>query len=263
MRRTTSLPALAVATVAGALATGCGGSSSGAGPPPASPPATVTTTATPTPTASSPPPGGGSDVGAAVSSAGTTLTPPGAPTTKRVGSSSDDDCYGLLDHHFNEDLCTQFHSKLGTAVVLIENQGHQERDLVYRLKGSHAELALRRIRHVSMGTQGNFPENSTDVMISDLADDNTPKAILLVPTSGSDTSEAYDDLDVVEASGTVVIHQNLHGGVARKAFGGGLETYTPAGAGKARHRIIRYRDSAWHIVLDNRVSSSHVPDDTF
>lgn len=246
------------AAAAVAVLAACGGSSSSGQP---SPQGTTTVTAGASPSPTSGATSSNTNAGEpAVNGAGTTLTPPRAPTTKAVSHSEDDNCYGLLDAHFRFGWCERYHSKLGTAVALVEYQNSQERDLVYKVQGATADLALRRVRTANSDAQDDNPAIS-NLEISDLVNDNTPKAIFEVP-AGSGDNEAYDNLDVVEASGVVVLHLDLHGGVARKAFGGGLETYTPAAAGRATQRIYRYTAGAWRLASHRSINSDRIPDNT-
>jgi hypothetical protein len=69
-------------------------------------------------------------------------------------------------------------------------------------------------------------------------------------------------VEVVEASGKVVLHRDLTFGVARHATGGGVETWsrndgtTPL---TYRHEVIRYLDSAWRMKQSEDVDATAVP----
>lgn len=263
----------------GGLAACGGGSGNGArGPAP-----TTTMTSTVTPTASAPAPAGtatptttampasatptGAPIGTVVTGASSALVPPDAPTTKPVPAEQGQGCYGLQDAGFNYQDCTRFASPLGTAIAFAEVSGTMERDLVYTVTGSTARLALRATRTLPPSNNGgnesrNYSPDTTRVQASDLADDNTPKAVFYTPVDSSQTPTAYQSLDVVEADGKVVLHRNLHGGVARKAFGGGLETWTPVGGTRAEHAVFQYRGGAWRLTASGVVNSDTIPEGT-
>ena len=62
---------------------------------------------------------------------------------------------------------------------------------------------------------------------------------------------------LLEASGRVVLHRDLDGGVARQALGGGLEIWVPSTAG-ATHAIIRWRAGAWQVTTAQTVTADAV-----
>lgn len=224
--------------------------------------ATPTTTATPASTAPT-----GAPIGTVVTGASSALVPPAAPTSKTPTSEQGAACYGLLDAGFGDQNCLRFSSKAGTAVALVEVAGTMERDLVYTVTGSTARLALRATRTLPPSANGenasrNYSPDSTRLQASDLANDNTPKAVFYTPVDSSQSPTAYQSLDVVEADGKVVLHRNLHGGVARKAFGGGLETWTPDGATRAEHAVFQYRGGAWRLTASGVVNSDTIPEGT-
>jgi len=250
------------------VATACGGSGGSTGralPPPATPAASpagsassptpaatsaaVTSTTPPTtpPTAAATTPASSAATtgsaapasaqpGLVLTGAGSALTPPGAKTVKMLGDAT----YAcndrsLTDAGFTSGQCISTSSKVGNALVLTETMGSQERTLAYTLRGRQATLALREVRTVTPATGNGSPSGSTSVSVSDLAGDGQSKLVVLTP-QGSDTTQVAA-VDVVEASGTVVLHRDLKGGTARKApVGGGLETFTPAAGGKCRTR---------------------------
>jgi hypothetical protein len=259
---------LVVAVVFGALLSGCG-SSTHAAPKPATVTATVSstraTTVPPTVASTAPSVPASASAGLVVTGAGSTLTPPGAPTTKAISASQSPNCYALADAGFNDQGCVKITSLLGTAVAIVEVQGSNERDLVYTVAAATAHLALRstRVLPTSPNASGNYNPAATEVSSSDLANDNTTKAVFYAPiSSSSGTNSAFTSVDVVEGDGKVVLHRNLAGGVARKAFGGGLETWTPAAASQATHDTFQYRQGAWRLTASAAVSSDAIPDST-
>lgn len=229
-------------------------------------PATGGPTAPPPPPAASP---SGAPIGLVVTGAGSTLTRPDAPTTKPYDPNSAQ-CSGLLDPGFALARCATATSKAGTAVGLVEASGADERDLVWSVRGGTASLVLRRTRQLPFAGQGcagsYCNQASTSVVSSDLAGDAAPKLVMTVPAvsgTGMDIeANGLTDLDVVVASGQVVLHRNMKGGYARKAFGGGLETYTPAPGGRAEHDVFQYRGGAWRLTSTEIVSSDKIPRDS-
>lgn len=284
--RTGLLTTLCVAALG--VATACGGSGGSTGralPPPATP------AASPAGSASSPTPAATSATSAAPSvpattaatapassaattssaapasaqpglvltGAGSALTPPGAKTVKMLGDAT----YAcndrsLTDAGFTSGQCISTSSKVGNAVVLTETMGSQERTLAYTLRGRQATLALREVRTVTPATGNGSPSGSTSVSVSDLAGDGQSKLVVLTP-QGSDTTQVAA-VDVVEASGTVVLHRELKGGTARKApVGGGLETFTPAAGGKVQDTVIRFTDGQWRLASSRTIDTTEVP----
>ncbi len=156
-------------------------------------------------------------------------------------------------------------SPLGSAVAFVEVRSGSERDLMYTISGATAHLALRAVRALPANPDrsDDYSPSATEVLGSDLANDNTSKAIFYTPVASSSISTtAFVTVDVVEASGTVVLHRNLAGGVARKAFGGGLETWTPEPGGRAIHDIIQFRQGAWRLAVSAPVGSDTIPVNT-
>jgi len=204
-------------------------------------------------------------VGLAVTGAGSALTAPGVPTTKTLTGTQYPNCYGLADAGFGYQSCMKVASQLGTAVAFVEVRGASERDLMYTISGAVAHLALRGVRTLpaNPNASGNYSPSATEVFSSDLANDNTVKAVFYTPVASSNGSaSAFASVDVAEADGKVVLHRNLAGGVARRAFGGGLETWTPATASNATHDTFQYRQGAWRLSASATVSSDTIPNNT-
>ncbi|MCU1601199.1 MAG: hypothetical protein JWO22_1908 [Frankiales bacterium] len=224
------------------LAAACGGSSSSSSAPTA--PAVIQPPAsedpgTPSPTASAALP--------VVDGSGSRFTAPNDPTVKqRQNGPPGDHCYGLADADFTTQSCQAFASKLGKAIAVVETRGPEERDLVWTVTDSRASLALRAVRTASSSNgTGKQPGVTARVSIVDLAEDTTPKAVFLTPKgSGYD---AIASVDVVEASGMVVIHRDLNGGKAGRAAGGGLQTVVPTGGDKAVESVIQFVNGAWRV----------------
>ncbi len=209
----------------------------------------------------------GAPLGTVLTGAGSALTKPGATTTKTLGKQLN--CFGLLDPGFNEQYCSAFSSKNGSSYAVVETQRDSERDLVYTATpGNKVTLTLRGTRTLppnpnSNSGGGSYRPGTDSISLSDLNNDNTPKAIFLTPTSATAQSPTpLQTLDVVEANGHVVIHRELRGGTARKAFGGGLETWTPAGSNRAEHAVIQYQRQAWRLTSAGDVSSDSIPAST-
>jgi len=281
--RTGLLTTLGVAALG--VATACGGSGGSTGralPPPATPAASPAGSASsPTPAATSAAPSvpattaatapassaattgsaapASAQPGLVLTGAGSALTPPGAKTVKMLGDAT----YAcndrsLTDAGFASGQCISTSSKVGNAVVLTETMGSQERTLAYTLRGRQATLALREVRTVTPATDNGSPSGSTSVSVSDLAGDGQSKLVVLTP-QGSDTTQVAA-VDVVEASGTVVLHRDLKGGTARKApVGGGLETFTPAAGGKVQDTVIRFTDGQWRLASSRTIDTTEVP----
>lgn len=281
--RTGLLMTLGVAALG--VATACSGSGGSTGralpPPPAASPAgsasspspaatsaAVTSTTPPTAAATTPASSAATTSSAAPASAqpglvltgaGSALTPPGAKTVKMLGDAT----YAcndrsLTDAGFTSGQCISTSSKVGNALVLTETMGSQERTLAYTLRGRQATLALREVRTVTPATDNGSPSGATSVSVSDLAGDGQSKLVVLTP-QGSDTTQVAA-VDVVEASGTVVLHRDLKGGTARKApVGGGLETFTPAAGGKVKDTVIRFTDGQWRLASSRTIDTTEVP----
>lgn len=279
--RTGLLTTLCVAALG--VATACGGSGGSTGralpPPPAASPAGSASSPTPAATSAAPsvpattaPTAPASSAattssaapasaqpGLVLTGAGSALTPPGAKTVKMLGDAT----YAcndrsLTDAGFTSGQCISTSSKVGNAVVLTETMGSQERTLAYTLRGRQATLALREVRTVTPAIGNGSPSGSTSVSVSDLAGDGQSKLVVLTP-QGSDTTQVAA-VDVVEASGTVVLHRDLKGGTARKApVGGGLETFTPAAGGKVQDTVIRFTDGQWRLASSRTIDTTEVP----
>jgi len=281
--RTGLLTTLGVAALG--VATACGGSGGSTGralpPPPAASPAgsassptpaatsAAVTSTTPPPAAATTPASSAATTGSAapasaqpglvLTGAGSALTPPGAKTVKMLGDATHAcNDRSLPDVGFTSGQCISTSSKVGNALVLTETMGAQERTLAYTLRGRQATLALREVRTVTPATGNASPSGSTSVSVSDLAGDGQSKLVVLTP-QGSDTTQVAA-VDVVEASGTVVLHRDLKGGTARKApVGGGLETFTPAAGGKVQDTVIRFTDGQWRLASSRTIDTTEVP----
>jgi hypothetical protein len=189
------------------------------------------------------------------------LTVPHAPTVKSVTSQQGSNCYGLVDAGFSYRECDEYTSPLGTAVAMVETQGRNERDLVWTIKGTRANLALREARTLPADQNGQAGADpaATHLTTGDLANDNTTKAIFYEPVATGTYTSAFQGVDVVEANGNVVLHRNLQGGVASQAFGGGLDTWTPDGAGYATYATFQYKSGAWRLAASERIATSALP----
>lgn len=268
-------PAVLAAAVVGLSA--CGSSSAhkaSALPAPASPRVSVSLSPSPYPVRpsaseasrpSTPP----NVVGLVVDGAGSDLTRPAAPTTKALapGRLGFPTCSGLRDEGFTLSYCQRFSSPLGTAVALVEDYGTEERTLIWTVSGGSASLALRRVRTLaqpagSVNAQDGGAQ-ATRTQLSDINNDRVTALIVQTPAAAGAPNPPLAALDIVQASGIVGLHRNLHNGVARKALGGGLETWTPTGAGNAEHTVFEYRAGAWRVVADTPESSDRIPYSTY
>src|SRR5581483_11700709 len=98
-----------------------------------------------------------------------------------------------------------------------------------------------------------------DAQVSDVAQDNDPKIVVAYhdPTvANAGTGLTLDGIDVVEATGTVVVHRDLSHGQAAEATGGGLETWSRLDGTSPllyRHQVSRYHDGDWRIETDEQV----------
>ncbi|HWE54632.1 MAG TPA: hypothetical protein VG435_03930 [Acidimicrobiales bacterium] len=183
---------------------------------------------------------------------GATLTRPGAPTSR--GDTSN--CRMLIDPGFYGS-CRVISAPSGSIAAIVEqqqltnggNQGGasplQERDLVYRHVGSTWSLVLRRASTSTAGAESQLWQ-------SDVNRDGDPKAVFVRPAP----NEMYgEEIDVVEASGSVTLYRQLQGGFATIAPGGGLETFVPDSAGYLE-TVIRFSGGAWRIASVAQVSQS-------
>jgi len=267
-------PAVLVAAVVGLAACGSTSSAHRASGPlaPASPQVSVSVSPLSVPSSASgasSPSTPRSAIGLVVDGSGSDLTKPASPTTKALapGSSGYPTCFGLRDDGFTISYCQKFSSPLGTAVALVEDRATEERTLIWTVSGRTASLALRRVRTLaepagSVNAQDGGAEASR-TQLSDINNDRVTALIVQTPAAAGAPNPPLAALDIVQASGIVGLHRNLHNGVARKALGGGLETWTPTGAGNAEHTVFEYRAGAWRVVADTPESSDRIPYSTY
>jgi len=215
-----------------------------------------------TPSAAAPPSAAG--VGLVVDGTGTTLTGPAAPTNRGLAGKVGNDCYGLVDGGFSENSCAQLGGAKVAAVLVVETKrngsGTEERDLLYTVKGDTGALALRRVRQVA----GARYDASGTATAADLDGDGVSNAaVLTTPSaaaSGAVSGTPLETLDVVTSGGAVSLHRDLHGGVARQAFGGkGLELFTPRPDGRVDHGTFQLKADRWTLILSEVVSTDKVP----
>lgn len=196
-------------------------------------------------------------IGLAVNGTGATLTAPTAPTTAIYSS----DCEELVDPGFFGS-CRVITAPSGTMAAIVEQQRGasagasggpapiQERDLVYHRVGDRWSLALRREFTSTSGDE-------TDLWQSDVNRDGDPKAVFVTPATNATYGQ---ELDVVEANGTVTLFRELKGGFATIAAGGGLETFVPDTTGYTA-TVIRYTAGAWRVASVTAMSATQaVPD---
>jgi hypothetical protein len=202
-------------------------------------------------------------IGLALSGTGASFIPPTGPTNKLYSP----DCHALIDPGFSG-KCVVAVAPTGTVAGVVEQepaeQGKgrsagakqkspdvQERDLVWRRQGQSWSLALV---HVSQGTR--LPSL---VWADDVERDHDPKLIFVTPSvrSGFGT-----ELDVVEATGEVVLYRFLGQGFANVAAAGGLVTYVPGwteqhGPDNAYDQtLIGYSDGSWRVYSEQYVPVS-------
>jgi hypothetical protein len=199
-------------------------------------------------------------VGEILDSSGTRLTAPLSPTVKTFQNNAAN-CYSLADPGFTAQ-CVQVHSQLGTAIGVVEINEVQERDLVYTTHGSTAALALGNVRAIPKSTEYSgtyYNPASCRISTGDIALDNAPKLVFYEPiTSSEGYVDAFQSVDVVEASGQVLMHRDLSGGAASRAFGGGLEMWIPRGSA-VEHEIVQWESDAWRVTTADVVSKDDIP----
>ena len=187
---------------------------------------------------------------------GALLTPPSQPSSR----SYDDrrGCQSLADDGWSAQ-CEVLSSPAGKAAWLVEYQGAggvgdesvPKRALLYRSgPGNRWTLALR-----ASDDAGSAWE-SVAARTADVEGDNTPKAIYSFALRSGNSTRV---IDIAEASGEVVLHLQVDRAVARLAPGGGIEYWTPANADTFQHRLIRYENRAWRIVVSEEVATDRVP----
>ena len=223
--------------------------------------ATVTREVTVAPVSAAPV---GLTVGQSVGGGGDSVfSSPASPVTKHYVDDGESylNCDGLLDAGYQSQGCVEVHSALGTAVGLVELDGTRERDLVYTIAGSTARLALTASRSVPAVASEYYNPDATRLQSSDLAEDNTAKLIFYTPIFSTTYVNAYESIDVIEASGDMVLHRDLNGGVARQAFGGGLEEWVPTPASVV-HAVIKWSGGAWRVTVSEYVRATDVPSQT-
>ena len=186
-------------------------------------------------------------VGLTVTGAGATLTPPSSPTVLPYSA----DCAALVDKGYQAS-CVIITAPSGQIAALVEinssTGGSDERDVVWSRVGSTWQLALRR-------DTPNVQVGYATVVASDVMRDGDPKAVFATPAGNA---EFADEIDVVEANGTVSLQRQLHGGFATVAPGGGLETFTPSAppAQGYDEAVIRYAGGQWTIASVTQVSQT-------
>lgn len=207
-----------------------------------------------------------SAVGLVVNGNGTDLTAPQSATTRTIPHSTlASTCYGLgFDPGFAGG-CNLVDSRLGKAVLQIEAKGTEERTLLWTLDGNRANLALRRVRTLAepAGSVNAQDGGALDTrsLSSDINNDGT-RAFVVETPSGGGGKPPLATLDVVQTSGLVGLHRDLHGGYAQKANGGGLETWTALDNGRFEHSVFQYQSGQWRIVADGTVEKRQVPTNT-
>lgn len=226
-------------------------------------PATSSTTGVPSLGPSSttvPPTAPTSTIVPRVTASGAFLTPPTQPTIKAVIATTTG-CNYLVDDGYSG-YCQTLTSPPGTVAYITETakgEGSQEkRLLVYRRQGDTFSLALRWSGQVDLNR-----DRSPSLQAVDLAQDGDTKivAVMYEPGAGSATA-TIRAVDVVEATGDVVVHLGLDHGLARQATGGGLESWsrlTGSDPLQFRHQVIRYKSGAWQAETTEDVAADAVP----
>jgi hypothetical protein len=145
-----------------------------------------------------------------------------------------------------------FKSAAGRAVWLVEYKDERgfgdefvpKRALLYKPSGKNQwSLALR------ASDDDGHAWASVAAQTADVAKDGNPKAIYSIRPRTGNTTLA---IEVVEASGDVVVHVKEDRVVARLHPDGGIEYWFRDAAGW-NHRLIRYQQGAWRIVVSERV----------
>lgn len=226
----------------------------------------ATTTVPPTTEAPTAPPQPTTTVAPGISGAGALLTPPSAPTVKPVGADAAGAtyCRSLVDAGFYGS-CHLLTAPPGTVAYLVEQAegsgpSREVRALVWRRQGGDWSLALRWVGQIDASR-----DRQPALRALDLAQDGDPKVVAIFYDPGSGDGYGAGTVmavDVVEATGTVVLHRSLDHGVARQATGGGLETWSRiGGSGSSRftHQVIRYRGGAWRAETSEEVGADAVP----
>jgi hypothetical protein len=140
--------------------------------------------------------------------------------------------------------------KPSTNKSLASRPGAQERDLVWRRYANGWSLALVRVFR--------DPGLPSLVWGDDIERDHDPKLVFVTPSVRSGFGS---ELDLVEATGDVVLHRFLGQGFADVPPGGGIVTYVPGwteqhGPEDAYDQtLIGYSSKAWRVF-----SEQYVPD---
>jgi hypothetical protein len=157
-------------------------------------------------------------IGIALSGRGTTLLAPQRPSYRPYSA----DCRSLGDLATQTVRCVVAQAPDGTVAGVIEEKrgpagrAGQERDLVWRREGEWWKLVLAR----------SFQSFAwpTKLWADDLERDGDTKLVFVTRS----TSRGYGyELDVVEATGQVVLYRYLGLGFAMVPRSGGLVTYVP------------------------------------
>ncbi len=220
----------------------------------------------PRPPTTSAPSALGSDpavVGLALSGRGASLYPPLSPTDKAYKAA----CHHLIDPGFTG-KCAVATSAQGTVAGVVEQETAaldggpvsgrpiakvrevQERDLVWKRRGSSWALALRRVFNRAGAPSGLW---TGDVQAAGTAD--------LVLVTPSDAGGFGNELDVVGGAGTVVLYRFLGEGFVVAPRPGELVAYVPGWTeqrpveGAYDQTLIGYSSGSWRVV-----SQQYVPD---
>ncbi|HYA44012.1 MAG TPA: hypothetical protein VED59_00275 [Acidimicrobiales bacterium] len=188
-------------------------------------------------------------VGLVLSGAHSSLRSPARPSARPYGAK----CHQLLDPGFSG-KCVVGTAPDGTVAGVVERETavggrrNQERDLVWRRQGRQWRLALVRV----------FLAEGPPTMLwsDDLERDRFTKLVFVTPSARAGFGS---ELDVVEASGAVVLFRYLGQGFAVVPPQGGLVCYVPgwteqSGPVNAYDQVlIGYSDGAWRVFSEQYV----------
>lgn len=168
------------------------------------------------------------------------------------------DCHRLAQPGFAVYSCVTVSGPSATITEVTSGEARQVLYSVYRSGGADDRLVLE-----NNGGSVGLPVTFHRV---DLAHDGDPKLLAVQEASANVSVSSVGAFDVVEGSGTVVLHVALGGGGGQiaPAPGGGVAVwFSPDGGTHVEHYIYRYQQGAWRMVVSERLTTAPTRADAF
>ncbi len=190
----------------------------------------------------------------ALDGTGALMRSPSHPSSQPASN----DCHRLAQPGFAVYSCVTVSGPSGTITEVTSGEAHQVLYSVYRREGAVARLVL-----VNTGGTDGPPVTFHRV---DLAHDGDLKLLAVQKASANAPVSSVGAFDVVEGSGKVVLHVALGGGGGQiaPAPGGGVAVwFSPDGGTHVEHRVYRYQQGAWRMVVSERLTTAPTRADAF